>query len=517
MNYVTQNIPLQQGLRPPFSWEITINIFRYSIIPLQQGFNWKNIWWCRNKYLSLQPEPIKQQIMARKVFVSFLGTSFYGTCCYKRGDFCSESTRFIQDAMLQCHHVEEWTENDMIIMLLTNSAKEQNWKVENNQRSKYPGQSMEDYKGLKDILEERNYEAEVVAVDLEPDYKNRKEEYEKETDEDRLWRIFNIVYSQLKPNDEIFFDVTHAYRYLPMFSVVLGNYTKFMKKAKITSISYGNYEARTKVDGKFVAPIVDLLPLSELQDWTFAAANFLRSGDASKLVELNGGLENIKAVVEDMIQCRGYELFKADHIKTARRQIDNLENNQHTHAALRDVLEEIRQSLSSFAIKSDNKLDRAKNIIRAAIWCYGKRHYQAAITLLKEGIVTYVCIEGSGEDLKLQLTDYSERLVVEEAFIKRSYEIDGKSYCYGECPKKYNERSVRMSWKEAIDAISKVLEDYEQKDFVKKYLELKDYRNSINHAGNNQENFAGNVKMYIDYFAPYFQLSALWQSTLAQM
>lgn len=102
-------------------------------------------------------------------------------------------------------------------------------------------------------------------------------------DESEMWEIFKTVYDLLKDEDEVYFDLTHAFRYLPMLVLVLGNYAKFLKNITVKGISYGNYESRTDDE----APIVDLLPLSVLQNWTHAAADFLENGSVSRLVELS--------------------------------------------------------------------------------------------------------------------------------------------------------------------------------------------------------------------------------------
>ena len=73
--------------------------------------------------------------MARKVFISVLGTGYYEACKYIKGSFCSTETRFIQQATLEYLKVcNNWvTKNadgevvDRIIILLTDGAKETNW------------------------------------------------------------------------------------------------------------------------------------------------------------------------------------------------------------------------------------------------------------------------------------------------------------------------------------------------------------------------------------------------------
>ena len=73
--------------------------------------------------------------MARKVFISILGTGFYDACKYAKDSFISSETRFIQQATLEYLKVNRnWTTQnsdgeviDRIIILLTKGAHETNW------------------------------------------------------------------------------------------------------------------------------------------------------------------------------------------------------------------------------------------------------------------------------------------------------------------------------------------------------------------------------------------------------
>lgn len=43
-------------------------------------------------------------------------------------------------------------------------------------------------------------------------------------DEDEMWKIFNALFNELRDGDELYFDLTHSFRYIPMLVLVLGNY-----------------------------------------------------------------------------------------------------------------------------------------------------------------------------------------------------------------------------------------------------------------------------------------------------
>ena len=210
--------------------------------------------------------------MARKVFISVLGTGNYKKCYYVAQDFCSMETRFIQQATLKrLKDTGDWTENDEALILLTKEAKTDNWIVENHRRKNFKGEIIpEEYIGLQEELESMNLPMPINTRDI-PDGKNEQE----------IWDIFDILYDALQDGDELYFDVTHGFRYLPMLVLVLGKYAHQLKHTEVKSITYGNWETRNKDTNE--APIIDVTPLATLQDWTVAVHDYLEHGDATLL------------------------------------------------------------------------------------------------------------------------------------------------------------------------------------------------------------------------------------------
>ena len=204
--------------------------------------------------------------MARKVFISVLGTGSYKECIYALGDTQYDKTRFIQKATLQMLDVkEQWTEDDHIYIVMTDGSQEKNWETRTEDGVTIIG--------LDDTLKDMQLSAPIDTIKI-PDGNN----------EDEIWQIFSNIYNILDKQEdgaELYFDLTHGFRYLPMLVLVLGNYAKFLKNTIVKSITYGNYESRDKVTN--IAPIINITPLAALQDWTNAAADYLEHGDATKL------------------------------------------------------------------------------------------------------------------------------------------------------------------------------------------------------------------------------------------
>lgn len=355
----------------------------------------------------------KQQApKARKVFISVLGTGFYGECQYQKknydckgNDFISSKTRYIQQATLELLIAkEEWTATDAAYILTTQQALATNWDIE-KRRDVRSGNDIA-YKGLKHVIKEMNlpFTPKTVAI-------------KDGLDETEIWDIFEEIFAVIKEGDELYFDLTHGFRYLPMLVLVFGNYTKFLKNTKKCSITYGNFEMR---QGD-TAPIVDLLPLAMLQDWTFAVADYLQNGYAEQLRILS--MESLKPILSNKEQtdekttalelknlvgsiynvalerqtCRGFSVIEAGNVSNLKKNIDKTQKS--VIKAFTPLIEKINESLEDFETESS-----VLNTLAAARWCFQNHQYQSATTFLEEGVISFFCnrhnIDYKNEDLR---------------------------------------------------------------------------------------------------------------------
>ena len=331
--------------------------------------------------------------MARKVFISVLGTGFYDACKYAKDSFVSSETRFIQQATLEYLKVRNnWvTKNadgevvDRIIILLTDGAKEVNWHKNIAKRFNHKTEKEEPYEGLEQIFDNMHLPCPVETLSI-PDGKSEEE----------MWTIFNTVYDALKPNDELYFDLTHSFRYLPMLVLVLGNYAKFLKGVKVNHISYGNYEARNTATNE--APLMDILPLTMLQDWTFAAADLIQNGNIKKLQELKENnalvpllrergkknidrrlaegyldayIDSLRNFLNDMKLCLGPKILNGDtinEIRNCHEQVVDIFGG--VIAPIPPIISKIQKSLQDFETTDTMYPESLRNGYEAAKWCY---------------------------------------------------------------------------------------------------------------------------------------------------
>ena len=435
----------------------------------------------------------------RKVFLSILGTGFYGEGIYVNAEAAFESlpTRFIQDATLQylTQAEEKWTKEDAIIIVLTEHARKQNWIPADNKRFNNQSKQDETYVGLKEKLAQLNLPVTPTELSI-PDGK----------DESEMWQIFTSIYEQLQQGDELYIDLTHSFRYIPMLLLVLADYARFLKNVTVKSLTYGNWEARDTVSNR--APIVNLMSLIALQNWTSAVSEFVKNGNADAVCQtidekfqhlmktnepgeriygLNNTAKKLNAWVNQIRTCRGKDIISGQDYNNFLNNLSNICRD--ILPPLIPILNKIKQSfIDSGFTTTHNSLS---NSFAAAKWCAQMKLWQSATTILQEAIVT-------GVSAKVGLDYYSieQRQLVDSAFYFNR-----------------NKENREVKKQEDIEFINRILslDLLANIDFVDNYNKLKDLRNDFNHSGmrktcQNQQKIINSIQKLTNISADIFDI-----------
>lgn len=402
--------------------------------------------------------------MGRKVFISVLGSSNYACCKYKKDEFLSLPVRFIQEATIDYHlRTNEWNADDLVLILMTEGARCSNW-VDNGHTNRDTGEAIE-CEGLHTRLEMMNMPCRIVTIEDLPNGNSEEE----------IWEIFNKVFEAIGNNDEIYFDITHGFRFLPMLVLTLSFYAKFLKGIRIASVTYGNYESRNKTTD--IAPIIDLTSLPAVLDWSFAAGQFVDSGSVKRLCELcdaelkpilrdpdrrdestillNKYIKSLATLVDDLYLCRGANIIDASTIKSVKERAT--ENVKTFISPLNPIFKKVNESLEPFDPNSN-----VMNTIYAARWCFEKGLYQQSATILQEGIVSFFASRHN-----IQLVNERERGFINIAFA-----------CLADSTILEREESIP-------DKVNEIMTDELLGDryIVNKFAHLTRIRNDYNHSG----------------------------------
>lgn len=404
-----------------------------------------------------------------KVLISFLGTNRYVYCNYYYQEISNKisNVHFVQEAIIKLF-CGDFGENDRYLFFLTDAAKEANW-IKSEYQDK-EGNVHQD-KGLQSHLTELGINPEEFPINN--GYTNQE-----------IWKIFEVIFNELKPDDEVIFDITHGFRSLPMLGMVLMNYSKILKKINIRGIYYGAFEAlgpaykvRTWDIEKRNAEILNLISFSILQEWSNAANDFITNGSTkgiealiqknplslilenpnqatfNKFEKLSNALNKMTLVLSTV---RGNQILQAEIFKTVDKIANELKREAFI-APLQPILEQISNQVKRFKFVDRQSI---MNTFEAVDWCIENKLIQQGITLLQESIITYLILFFDRTH-RFDYRNYNDRTFMKDILLKENLLYEDKKIStkiYG-----YN---------------SKILNNLRPH-----FKRFKKYRNDINHGG----------------------------------
>lgn len=324
--------------------------------------------------------------MAKK-FISVLGTGKYKICNYKYKNKII-SDRYIQKALVDIF-CENWTSEDKAIVFTTKEAKEKHWSGH-----------FEDGTSLSEEFSNINLKVENIDIPMG-------------SNEEELWSLFEKIYNSLEENDEIIVDITHSFRTIPMFLIIILNYAKVLKNIKVLGIYYGAYEARKEnEEGVEIAPIFDLTMYDLLMDFTNGINTFLKTGNSSVLAEtcseinreacknkdysftkMNSAISSLDNFSKSIMTCRGNMSLNDDKKAIGgayNKFIKELSKYEKVEdklsKALSPLFEKVKEETNEF-----EEMNPVSNGISTVKWCIKKGFVQQGITALEETMKTFLC------------------------------------------------------------------------------------------------------------------------------
>ena len=377
---------------------------------------------------------------SRKVFLSFLGLGNYEKCVYTFEKEKSKNVKFVQNAIVEiCKD-----KFDKKFVLCTPSAKNTHYNSLVNEIG-------------------HSFEAVNISEDMS---------------EKGIWEIFQQIYDVLNENDEVVFDITHSFRFMPMLGITLLQMAKFLKNIKVKKVFYGAYEPNKFKNGITEFPLVDLTSFSMLQDWILAGYTLVNTGRAEEIEKLakndlipilkESKGKNIEAAnlrkIADKIQDmtlnfrtnRGNEIIAALEMKNINESVKEVKESS-LLKPFKLLIENIYSDTKKFKYRNE------ENIIYNIQWCIDKDLIQQGMTMLQEGITTLILKE-IGESDKYK--DINVRGEISKILQKLNN------------PKKEeNIEKIKSELEKKILNVKKINE------LSKIFADISGIRNDFNHAG----------------------------------
>ena len=444
-------------------------------------------------------------MMKRKILLSFLGTNNYVQTFYElKGQKYPQPVRFIQEALVKLV-CKDWTKNDHIYVFCTGGevgSYALNWKDGGQKNAKTDDEKI----GLESRLR-------AVCESVPFDHVEISEGFSSE----EVWRIFQTIYDVIDDGDEIYLDITHAFRSIPLFSTVLMNYARYMKHTSVQAVYYGAFEklgpaymVKEIPMEERVAPIVDMSDVIHLQQITGTASSLTEFGRIGKLGEdlvQHGGFEEygkaqncFREIGKAASDLEGYiqsnsilNIEEGKYMLLIGQNLRALKNSPLPEPIKRVVLKLVDE-LNEFVPKKS-----LQNIEAAINWAKKYKMLVSALTLSQEYIIT-LCTKHF-----YNLLPYHQQIIPEmKKKERRKLVINDRlfmSACLAIPQEQIEAKNFNDLLKPHEDVVINILEEeFTQK--VRQYFgKLTEARNIVNHGKGNVA-FAELFQAFEDNYPP---------------
>lgn len=311
-----------------------------------------------------------------KTLLTTLGTGDYTETTYFFGEQRADKTCYVAKALCQLFEI------DRIILLLTEEARAKHWGR---------------------LQESLPPQVEKVAKAI-PEGKTEAE----------TWEIFDVLVDGIEPNSRLLFDITHAFRSIPLLVLLGAALLRKAKNVEIQGLYYGLYRP-----GQAATPIIDLTPAIRLLDWLTASDKFISTGSAVELGQLldtvqrdfyrqqrpgKGDprptrLQSFGQAIRDI--SRSLELVRPVSLQEDLRKLQ-----RHSTQELAEevgqfakpfglLLQSIQNSYSQLALPAEKAADPQAQVqkhFQLLRWYVEKRFTTQALLLAREWVVSALCL-----------------------------------------------------------------------------------------------------------------------------
>ena len=221
------------------------------------------------------------------------------------------------------------------------------------------------------------------------------------TNHQEFWQMFEILSGLDVENKDIYMDLTHGFRSIPLFISTVMNFFEKVKNAKIKGVYYGMFEVQSDIK-----PIIDMLPILEMNSWIEGYTLYKEYGDSRKIGNLiqekyrqipNEQKRNYQSigklpkVLEKSSKAFGFTALDF-YIKSLNDVINvskNLGQIPTNLKAMEFLIKDIEKASEIFQNISKNW---EKQLKLAEIY-FEKNRYSQSLTALRESMITFVLEE----------------------------------------------------------------------------------------------------------------------------
>lgn len=236
-----------------------------------------------------------------------------------------------------------------------------------------------------------------------------------------LWKNFSSFMELteiLKDGDEIYLDITHSFRSIPLFMYLIMDFLQTLnyKKVTLSGLYYGMLEANREMG---FTPVVDLSQLFKISQWIRGAHEFINFGNGYIMSELINKDSSVpRNVIEVSKKINNIsELVNINYLTDLQNQIQSLNSlmtyEYDDNGAFTYIVPLIREFTSRFSgIKTSSEFQ-----IELSKWYFENKRYGHGYICLVEAILTKLC-----EVYNLDLKNFKNREGIKELVAVRYHQ-----------------------------------------------------------------------------------------------
>ncbi|HHW48439.1 MAG TPA: TIGR02221 family CRISPR-associated protein [Clostridiaceae bacterium] len=238
--------------------------------------------------------------------------------------------------------------------------------------------------------------------------------------EKELWANFDVfmrIGEEFKEGDEIYLDITHAFRSIPLFNYLmldLVGILKFNCNIKLKGLFYGMLDVISDLG---YAPIVDLSPLYNITLWSRGAYNFTNFGNGYLLADLIND-NDISQKIRNIS-----DIVNINYIDDFKREVDSLNHLLNNSVLSEPVVKYMDPYLQSFINRFKGISTSSQLQFSLAKWYFDNKRYAHGYICLAECIITKILEIYRVRDSKISWGEASRKKIKNLIYSKEFKDI----------------------------------------------------------------------------------------------
>ncbi len=205
--------------------------------------------------------------------------------------------------------------------------------------------------------------------------------------EEELWENFERIMEVteiLQDGDEVYIDITHAFRSIPLFIYLLMDFIQILnyKDIEIKGLYYGMFEVNNE---KGYTPVIDLSPLLKISKWIIGTHNFINYGNGYLISELSKKEEKLSKRMKNIS-----DLININYLLDLQSQIKGL-NKEISKEISIEAMKYIIPVLKKFIVQFENTKAASEFQLELSRWYFENKRYGHGYICLTEAILTKIC------------------------------------------------------------------------------------------------------------------------------